>query len=92
MWPARNRHDKKRYGPLAQLAEQGTFNPKVVGSIPTGPTTLDPIVYRLGLEIFTLASWVQLPVGSPSVGVSFNGRTAGFDPAYQGSNPCTPAI
>ena len=25
-------------GPLAQLAEQGTFNPKVVGSNPTGPT------------------------------------------------------
>ena len=25
-------------GPVAQLAEQGTFNPKVVGSIPTGPT------------------------------------------------------
>ena len=28
--------------PVAQLAEQGTFNPKVVGSIPTGRT----IVYR----------------------------------------------
>ncbi len=25
-------------GPLAQLAEQRTFNPRVVGSIPTGPT------------------------------------------------------
>ena len=25
-------------GPLAQLAEQRTFNPWVVGSIPTGPT------------------------------------------------------
>jgi hypothetical protein len=25
-------------GPLAQLVEQGTFNPKVVGSIPTRPT------------------------------------------------------
>jgi hypothetical protein len=26
------------FGPLAQLAEQRTFNPWVVGSIPTGPT------------------------------------------------------
>ena len=25
-------------GPVAQLVEQRTFNPKVVGSIPTGPT------------------------------------------------------
>ena len=25
------------YGPLAQLVEQGTFNPLVVGSSPTGP-------------------------------------------------------
>src|SRR5690606_20158834 len=25
-------------GPLAQLAEQRTFNPRVVGSSPTGPT------------------------------------------------------
>src|SRR3954447_15015069 len=28
------------YGPLAQLAEQRTFNPRVVGSRPTGPTGL----------------------------------------------------
>ena len=28
------------FGPLAQLAEQRTFNPRVVGSIPTGPTLL----------------------------------------------------
>ncbi len=27
-------------GPLAQLAEQRTFNPRVVGSRPTGPTHL----------------------------------------------------
>src|SRR4051812_17638806 len=27
-------------GPLAQLAEQRTFNPRVVGSSPTGPTLL----------------------------------------------------
>ena len=29
-----------RPGPLAQLAEQRTFNPRVVGSSPTGPTGL----------------------------------------------------
>ena len=29
------------------------------------PNHFDPIVYRLGREVFTLASWVQLPVGSP---------------------------
>ena len=27
-------------GPLAQLVEQGTFNPKVTGSIPVRPTTI----------------------------------------------------
>ena len=30
-------------GPLAQLAEHRTFNPGVVGSIPTRPTMLDKI-------------------------------------------------
>ena len=30
-------------GPVAQLVEQGTFNPKVVGSIPTRPTVYDPV-------------------------------------------------
>ena len=28
----------RRRGPLAQLVEQGTFNPKVAGSIPSRPT------------------------------------------------------
>ena len=31
------------HGPLAQLAEHRTFNPGVVGSIPTRPTKLDKI-------------------------------------------------
>ena len=31
---------KLAYGPLAQLAEQWTLNPLVVGSIPTRPTIL----------------------------------------------------
>ena len=32
------------YGPLAQLAEQRTLNPKVVGSIPTRPTKFKDLV------------------------------------------------
>jgi hypothetical protein len=32
-----------RPGPVAQLAEQGTFNPKVVGSIPTRPIRRRPL-------------------------------------------------
>src|SRR5699024_9691685 len=38
-------------GPLAQLAEQRTFNPRVVGSIPTGPTvqyTASPAIILVG--------------------------------------------
>lgn len=30
----------RTYGTIAQLAEHRTFNPRVVGSIPTGPTIL----------------------------------------------------
>ena len=30
---------QSRFGPLAQSVEQGTFNPKVTGSIPVRPTT-----------------------------------------------------
>jgi hypothetical protein len=33
-------------GPLAQLAEQRTFNPRVVGSIPTGPTAPTALTCR----------------------------------------------
>src|SRR3954463_2603694 len=42
-------------GPLAQLAEQRTFNPRVVGSSPTGPT------YRLVRATSTarIAGWCR---------------------------------
>jgi hypothetical protein len=33
------RKNSEKLGPLAQSVEQRTFNPWVVGSIPTGPTT-----------------------------------------------------
>ena len=36
-------------GPLAQLVEHRTFNPLVVGSSPTGPTTSDPHKHRRAL-------------------------------------------
>lgn len=32
------RYDTDHFGPIAQLVEQGTFNPLVAGSIPAGPT------------------------------------------------------
>ena len=33
------RSSRRVCGPLAQLVEQGTFNPKAAGSIPSRPTT-----------------------------------------------------
>ena len=40
-----------RFGPLAQLVEQGTFNPKVVGSIPTRPIRSMPgVSMRFGRQ------------------------------------------
>ena len=39
-------------GPLAQLVEQRTFNPWVVGSIPTGPTRLVTLVAKTLVVLF----------------------------------------
>src|SRR6266849_5233151 len=39
---AANRVYTDRAGPVAQLVEQGTFNPKVAGSIPARPISEDP--------------------------------------------------
>jgi hypothetical protein len=46
-YPPNGRHDGLRClhsprGPVAQLAEQGTFNPKVAGSIPARPNEKEP--------------------------------------------------
>ena len=38
------------HGPLAQLAEQGTFNPKVAGSRPARPTNRIPGPHRLAAK------------------------------------------
>ena len=68
-------------GPLAQSVEQGTFNPKVAGSIPSRPT---------------ISATSPAPEGGgehqPDAGVSSNGRTLVFGASYLGSNPGTPAI
>jgi hypothetical protein len=40
-FPAITYSNRMISGPLAQSVEQRTFNPWVVGSIPTGPTSLD---------------------------------------------------
>ena len=45
-----------RPGPLAQLAEQRTFNPRVVGSSPTGPTSKSPS-HRQYKSNAALAGW-----------------------------------
>src|SRR5207247_3565951 len=52
---ARVRIPSGAYGPVAQLVEQGTFNPKVAGSIPARPTRGSPrsggfLVVRRGGE------------------------------------------
>ena len=70
------------FGPLAQLVEQGTFNPKVGGSSPPGPT----IPESRGAQA---SFFIACPVHA---GVSSNGRTLVFGASYRGSNPCTPAI
>ena len=60
-----------RRGPLAQLAEQGTFNPKVAGSIPSRPTIRDAfffrwaVVQRLGLGFLVPAIGVRIPAAQP---------------------------
>ena len=38
-------------GPLAQLVEQGTLNPKVVGSIPTRPIQVGALPYAGSLTV-----------------------------------------
>ena len=37
-------------GPLAQSVEQRTFNPWVVGSIPTGPTMIHVLGWKTNLN------------------------------------------
>ena len=37
----RRSYNGRRSGPLAQLVEQGTLNPKVEGSIPSRPIALN---------------------------------------------------
>ena len=51
-------------GPLAQLVEQGTFNPKVVGSIPARPIHSDTNLTRRGrVDSAVVASYAESSVG-----------------------------
>ena len=50
-------------GPLAQSVEQGTFNPKVVGSIPTGPTTNCNAGFPAGVFLCLLGDSLHMAFG-----------------------------
>ena len=47
-------------GPLAQVVEQGTFNPKVVGSNPTRPTIHLPARWVQRLLLVPSVPWLRL--------------------------------
>jgi hypothetical protein len=60
-------------GPLAQSVEQRTFNPWVVGSIPTGPTQvrfslLSPGIWRYLIQFFLKNRQHLLGVGVSTTG------------------------
>ena len=58
------------YAPLAQLVEQGTFNPKVAGSIPSRPTT--SALLAVTFDVTTAASAHMLRLGyRPTAGLWF---------------------
>ena len=71
-------------GPLAQLVEQGTFNPKVGGSSPPGPTSLPimPLSLKLGcrpmagLRFLVPTIGVRIPAAQPLILKS----SPGFEP------------
>ena len=66
-----------RSGPLAQSVEQGTFNPKAAGSIPSRPTT--DFSKTGSARLFLTGPWC-------------NGSTGVFGALSPGSNPGGPAI
>src|SRR6266566_1465095 len=63
-------------GPVAQLVEQGTFNPKVAGSIPARPTEKRPAKGDSRL--------LQLVVNARGGNQSGNGRTFASLPSRRG--------
>ena len=46
-----NADERKRYASVAQLVEQGTENPRVVGSIPTGGTTYADLAHLVERDL-----------------------------------------
>ena len=60
-------HQKILLGPIAQSVEQRTFNPWVLGSIPSGPTERLTVDFNYQNVRFVLSQrqfWVQFVVGS----------------------------
>ncbi len=69
-------------GPLAQLAEQGTFNPKVAGSIPSRPTTFFPVrVFDRTLTLGYLCVSICGPLAQLAEQGTFNPKVAGSIPS-----------
>ena len=65
----------------SSMVEQFPFKEAVEGSNPSG-LTMAPSSSGLGQEVFSLLTWVRVPVGSPFIGESSNGRTAAFGAVY----------
>ena len=51
-----------RSGPLAQSVEQRTFNPWVLGSIPSGPTLFRAVTIPI-LDESALENFCKIPIG-----------------------------
>jgi hypothetical protein len=50
------------HGPLAQQVEQGTLNPKVTGSIPVRPTSVNPQYEEVHRKASILAVFTDKPL------------------------------
>ena len=75
--PLEYRFAQSGFGPLAQLVEQGTFNPKVGGSSPPGPTTRCATTLgrrpMAGLRFLVPTIGVRIPTPQPFL-LSFTQR------------------
>ena len=56
-------------GPLAQSVEQRTFNPWVVGSIPTGPTSENLLSCKALAKLSAKTSYSRILVGNHEFGL-----------------------
>jgi hypothetical protein len=72
------RYTRRRPGPLAQLVEQGTLNPKVVGSIPTRPIAIAALFW------LNHGFWVWRTTPRRSARIRSNPPRSGIDRAMAG--------